>query len=665
MSPAAPEIPALAPGQTQRRLSVVVVSYNVRYFLEQCLESVKKALENWKEGEAEVFVVDNASVDNSPQMVQEKFPWVRLLVNAENKGFAKANNQAIQQASGRYILLLNPDTLIQPDTLTRLCDFMDQHADAGGLGVRMVDGSGRFLPESKRGLPTPLTAFFKVCGLAALFPKSRLFGRYHVRYLDEFQVHSVEVLSGAFMLLRRSVLEKIGGLDEDFFMYGEDIDLSYRILKAGYKNYYFPHTTIIHYKGESTQKGSLNYVKVFYQAMIIFAEKHFTGSGGLGFRWIIRGAVVLRATLALARRFLGLVWLPLADAMLGYGALREITLWWATHVKTGPEYYPPAFLRWVVPAYLLVWLLSAAAFGAYSRNTARASLVKGIAFGTLIILAVYALLPEHWRFSRALILSGAVSTGLVMGFLRSLLRWFGGSGHQNLQKKAILVARDTDFQRIRTLLLESGSPVRIQTEVSVRTEESFPALAHRIQETARVFDAQEVIFSGAELSSDLIIRLIDVLSETHLDFKIAPPESAFIIGSHSVNRRGDLYVMEVNALTAPYNRFRKRCVDVALSVGLLLLTPFLWLGGVRPAQLVPIIWKVLIGRLTWVGPKSLPDLGHLKPAVLAPWHNVGSGTLSEHHRQDLERLYLRDYVWWLDVPIVFRNLKKLVQIAKD
>ncbi|HJN06291.1 MAG TPA: glycosyltransferase family 2 protein, partial [Bacteroidales bacterium] len=255
------------------KLSVVIVNYNVEYFLDQCLSSVKIAMENI---DGEVIVVDNNSIDGSNNMVKNKYPDVNLIANKKNVGFSVANNQGIKRSKGEYILLLNPDTVVEHNTFEKVISFMEGHPDAGALGVKMVDGSGNFLPESKRGLPTPSTAFYKMFGLSSLFPRSKRFARYHLGHLDNDQIHKVEILPGAFMLLRKSVLDKIGLLDESFFMYGEDIDLSYRIIKAGYYNYYYPETRIIHYKGESTKKGSVNYVLVFYNAMVIFAKKHFT-----------------------------------------------------------------------------------------------------------------------------------------------------------------------------------------------------------------------------------------------------------------------------------------------------------------------------------------------------------------------------------------------------
>lgn len=253
-------------------LSVVIVNYNVKFYLEQCLESVRRASEGLQ---VEVFVVDNLSTDGSVEYLRERFPEVTFIENKENVGFARANNQAIRQSKGEYVLLLNPDTIVGEDTLNQCVEFMDAHREAGAVGAYMLHVDGTFAPESRRGLPTPFVAFCKMTGLTALFPKSRLFGRYYMRYLDKNEVNEIEVISGAYMMLRRETLDKVGSLDEDFFMYGEDIDLSYRVLKGGYKNYFLP-VRMLHYKGESTVKNSYRYVYTFYEAMRLFFRKHYS-----------------------------------------------------------------------------------------------------------------------------------------------------------------------------------------------------------------------------------------------------------------------------------------------------------------------------------------------------------------------------------------------------
>jgi GT2 family glycosyltransferase len=255
------------------RLSVVIVNYNVEHFLEICLHSVMAAC---RKTDAEVWVVDNNSSDGSLEMLRKKFPDVKLIANTVNTGFSTANNQAIKQSSGEFVLLLNPDTIVPEDCFETCLKFMDENPEAGGLGARMVDGAGVFLPESKRGLPGPGVSCCKAFGLSGLFPNSAKFGQYYLSYLNEFKVHDVDVLSGAFMLMRKSVLDKSGLLDESFFMYGEDVDLSYRLQKTGARNFYFPETTIIHFKGESTRRGSISFVRNFYKAMLLFSAKHFS-----------------------------------------------------------------------------------------------------------------------------------------------------------------------------------------------------------------------------------------------------------------------------------------------------------------------------------------------------------------------------------------------------
>jgi GT2 family glycosyltransferase len=276
-------------------LSVIIVNYNVKYFAEQCLCAVRKASAGLQ---VQVLLVDNASADGSKSYLEPRFPWVRFQWNRENLGFAKANNQALAEATGQYVLFLNPDTIIPEDCFRQCLEYLEKNPEMGALGVRMLDAGGRFLRESRRGFPDPFTAMYKLTGLATLFSTSRIFARYHMGHLDPLKVHETDVLAGAFMMVRREVIEKTGGFDEDYFMYGEDIDLSYRIRKAGWKNVYYPHCPILHFKGESTRKGSLNYVKMFYGAMAVFARKHYGDWRAGVFSSSIQIAILFRAGLS-------------------------------------------------------------------------------------------------------------------------------------------------------------------------------------------------------------------------------------------------------------------------------------------------------------------------------------------------------------------------------
>jgi len=278
-------------------LSIIIVNYNVKYFLEQCLYSVQRAIGDIH---AEVIVVDNNSTDQSVAYLQKIFPWVVFIANKENTGFAKANNQGWQMAAGEYVLFLNPDTVLGEDCLKESISVLQNNGQIGALGIRMIDGGGRFLPESKRGFPTPRTAFYKLSGLIKIFPHSKTIGRYYLGHLPEKSNNEIDVLTGAFMMVRKNVLQQTGGFDERFFMYGEDIDLSYRIVQAGYKNYYLANCSIIHFKGESTKKDIL-YTKLFYKAMRIFVEKYYGKEWGL-FSVMMQLAIAMRGVLSFTGR---------------------------------------------------------------------------------------------------------------------------------------------------------------------------------------------------------------------------------------------------------------------------------------------------------------------------------------------------------------------------
>ena len=268
-----------------KKISIVIVSYNVSKLLDECLQSVARALQGI---DGEVFVVDNHSKDNTLTMLKEKHPEVRVIANEVNVGFSRANNQAVRLSEAEYVLLLNPDTVVYENTLHGVLDFMDQHPQAGGAGVRMLTREGNRAPESRRSIPTPWVAMLKMLGATR---------RYYMSHLSWDEPGQIEAVSGAFFLVRRKALDQVGLLDEDYFMYGEDIDLSYRLLKGGWQNWYLPYD-IIHYKGESTQKSSFRYVHTFYQAMLIFFRKHY---GHLSFflSLPIKVAIYFRASLAL------------------------------------------------------------------------------------------------------------------------------------------------------------------------------------------------------------------------------------------------------------------------------------------------------------------------------------------------------------------------------
>jgi GT2 family glycosyltransferase len=636
------------------QISVIIVNYNVRYFLEQALHSVVRATKNV---DAEIWVVDNNSVDGSMEMVKNRFPQVKCIENKENLGFSKANNQAIRSSHSRYVLLLNPDTVLQDDTLEKCLAFMDEHPDAGGLGVRMIDGKGQFLPESKRGLPSPAVALYKMTGLSALFPKSKIFGRYHLRFLNEMSIHRVDVLSGAFMLLRSEALNQTGLLDEDFFMYGEDIDLSYRITKAGYYNYYFPLTTIIHYKGESTKKRSVNYVKVFYNAMVLFARKHYSSSIAGRLNVFIQMAIYLRAALALFYRAVSATILPALDFLLIYLGYFGITRYWEEYNKYVKGFYPDTYFTLHIPVYILVVLSCIYLSGGYDKPISVRRMVRGSAVGALITFSVYAFLPKTLQFSRAILLLGC-AWSMAAPLISRLLIHFMKTGQLRLAEdgayRIAIVANPTESQRIEGLLTRSmvkmDALVRVSPDAS--RPEGFAAGMEQIAEVVDIFNVNLVIFSAADVSSANIMSAMSRLSGKSVYFKIVPEGSQFVIGSNSKNERGELFTLDLSfSIENLEIRRKKRILDLGTAAFLALIFPVLCLS--KEGRILLMNWvNVILNRATWVSYSGRPNtqfLPKLKRGILFPAMAYAQKELEPA----VNMAYARDYHIYQDLRTVW------------
>lgn len=649
-------------------LTVIIVNYNVKFFLEQCLHAVYNSSKNLV---AEIFVVDNNSVDGSCQMVREKFPEVKLIENKSNYGFAKANNQAIKRAKGKYILLLNPDTVVEEKTFEKCISFMKDHADAGSMGVKMIDGKGKFLPESKRSLPTPAVAFYKTFGLAALFPRSRIFGKYHLGYLDKEKIHHVEVLPGAFMLIRKSVLEVTGLFDEDYFMYGEDIDLSYRISMAGYKNYYYPGTTIIHYKGESTKKSSINYVMVFYRAMMIFARKHFTRNNAKFFSFLINIAIYMRAAASIFRRFIINSINPLFNIIVIYAGYYFILPFWENFVFQKSGTYPKEYLLFAVPSYIVIWTISIYLSGGYERHIKTGNIFRGVLFGTLVILVVYALLPEQFRFSRALIIIGTIWT-LISTFSIRLLLSTVNEEYFKLEiirekKRIIIVGDRSESKRVFSILEQSNIKPELVGKVFPDTKESnggFIGNISQIEEIVAINKADEIIFCSKNISSQEIINIMLHFTNTDVDFKIAPPESLSIIGSNSINTAGELYVLNLNTISRTINQRRKRFLDAMISMVLIIMSPVLILFIKHPGTMIKNLIFVFIGKYTLIGYhgkmiEETDNLPFLKKGILSPVDALKNSTLKNGIIEKVNLLYAKDYKVFNDLNILMKGFKNL------
>jgi GT2 family glycosyltransferase len=648
-------------------LSIVIVNYNVKYFLEQCLHAVNKATMNIA---AEVFVVDNASVDGSCAMIKEKFQGVKLIENKVNVGFSRANNQAIKQSKGKYVLLLNPDTVVGENSFEKCIRFMEGHPDCGGLGVKMIDGKGNFLPESKRALPTPGVAFHKIFGLSSLFPKSKIFARYHLGYLDENKVNEVEILPGAFMMIRKEALDKTGLLDETFFMYGEDIDLSYRLTRAGYKNYYFPETTIIHYKGESTKKGSINYVLVFYNAMIIFAKKHFTGRNANFYAFMINLAIYFRAFIAIVHRTFNKIFLPFLDGVLFYVGNFLLANYYGLVKFSMPNRYPGEYFLYVLPFYVLIWITFIFFTGGYDKPVKIWPVMKGILSGTFLLLVIYALLPESLRYSRALLLLGTTWTLLSAVLARALLHFMGFKNYMlasYTRLRIAIVGSDEEASRVKKVLDSTGLKQEVAGLVSIlpgATDGNYLGNINQIEEITRINKIDELIFCARDIASNDIMGHMLSLTNLNIDYKIAPPESLSIIGSNSINTAGELYTININSIGKNSNKRNKRLFDIFASGLLCCISPVLIFIVSNPLRMYKNIFQVLSGLKTWVGyhkPGEMAnlDLPEIKKGVFSILEGAEDTNIGKEYMEKMNIMYAKDYRVSNDAILVARNIGRI------
>lgn len=635
-------------------ISIIIVNYNVRHFIKRTIESIYASQTSGVS--YDITVVDNASIDGSIAMIRETFPDVHLIANQDNVGFSTANNQAIRIAKGRYILILNPDTIIEEDTLNICLRHMDANRSAGAMGVKMIDGAGNFLPESKRDLPTIWNSFTKLAGLAQLFPKSKLFNGYALGYLDEDAQHKIKVLCGAFMFVRRSVIDQVGMFDERFFMYGEDIDWSRRIIEGGHEIHYVPDTTIIHYKGESTKKASLNYVKTFYGAMGLYVEKHYTGSSGKWFSYFLKAGIVIRALMSSVKRLiLFLIW-PVLDLIFISLLVFAFSRIWATYYFANPGYYVESRIQWNIFSYAFAWVFSLWFVGYYQKSDWKKR-AFGIFSGLGLILAMYALLPDQLRSSRVIILIGA---GISM-VSTSIVAWVMGRGGNVCKPKSILIVADkehaTEIKAALSGIKEVSAILGVVSPTPLRTSDlDYLNDISELAALSKVLKADEIIFSSESMSMKSIMKMMMTL-DTKLSFKIAGDDSLSILGSSSKNTTGELYNVDIKYnLEQGYYRHTKRMFDIIVAILMLIFLPIVVvLNGFALGSILYHIGALIIGSKTAIGYRgdsaAYQNLPQIESGIIPILEGRDDRNANMH--------YAREYSVWKDIDILKNNLKHL------
>jgi len=645
------------------KLSVIIVNYNVKYFLEVCIHSVMRATKGMV---TEIFVVDNNSSDDSCSFIKNRFPEVKLIENKENKGFSKANNQAVAQSSGEYILFLNPDTVMPEDFFEKAIPYMDAHPEAGALGPRIIDGKGQFAPDAKKSYPTLSVAIFKTTGINKLFSKSSYFNKYYAVHIGERQTAPVEVLSGCCMLVRRTAMDAAGGpFDEEYFMYCEDVDLSYRIEKAGFKNIYFPEVDLIHYKGESTRKMTLSYVRIFNEALTKFVKKHYSKKQASLFVMMLNIGIVLRAVLSAAKRFLKILHMPLFDALLLFLTLLGIKDFWVEHVK-GMLPIPPASLYATFPVYIVLWLVTIYLNSAYDSPYRALKVIRGMFIGTFVILAYYGLLPPEYRYSRAIIIfTGFAGTVVLLGMHEILYRMgiLKFIPYDKLPKKAVIVADEAGFEQTASTLQQVNYAPELSGRIAYDGEQhNALATITEMRPLLKTTGINEVIFCINGLTyKDMFTQM--QLCGKDFEYKIHLPGSKSFTGSNSSNSSGDLYTVDRSYRIADFAQIRnKRMVDIATSLVMILLFPMTFYVVKRPGRLIANCMKVFLGNRTWVGYSNelnTNKLPKIRNGIIHPYFILPNYEPNEVVKNHLDLQYARNYTAIQDLLLIFRNYRYL------
>lgn len=644
-------------------VSIIIVNYNVKFFLEQCLFSVQKAIKNLQ---AEVFVIDNNSSDNSLAYLQPKFPVFQFIQNKENVGFGKANNQGFSLAKGKYILMLNPDTIVAEDSIEKCIAFFNETPHCGAIGIKMIDGVGNFLPESKRAFPSILTSFFKLVGLARIFPKSKLFNKYALGHLSPNQNHEVDVLAGAFIMLKKDVLQQINGFDEDFFMYGEDIDLSYRIQQAGYKNYYFAESSIIHFKGESSKRGNLNYVKMFYEAMSIFVNKHYKSGTATLFNILIKLAIWARAFVSLIVGFLNRWGMVLVDALVIFATIWLVKNYWIEYIRSGSG-FKPGLTDVIIPSFTLLFVFTAALSGIYDNLYKPSKALIASATSTIVLLAAYSLLPEEYRFSRGIILAGGIAAGLMITLVRwvlIMLNWIKPNDTEEKKfKRTVIVGSLQEYEVVSKMMQQAGVDERILGRIKTDdTNQNCIGDFANIKSLLTHLNVREVIFCEGTISNKTIIQNLIHLPK-NISYRFFEKNSNSIVGSDNKTTTGETLTADgYYLLHQPYQKRMKRLTDMAIATLFIISFPLHILLSKKCFILLKNSFLVVSGKKTWVGyiipEKKLP----LLPTCVITHFGLPFNALHPLNNESLHQLdavYAKNFDWMQDIKIIFKNYRRL------
>lgn len=649
------------PMKVSKQVSVIIVSYNVQDFLDLCLDAVMKAT---RHTDAEIFVVDNASSDGSVDLVREKYPSVVLMANTDNRGFSRANNQALQLSEGKYVHFLNPDTIIPEDFYTRCLPYMEAHPDTGALGPRIIDADGQYAPDSKKSFPSFWVSVAKVTGLSRLFSRSPFFNKYYAAHIGEWETATVDILSGCCMLVNKAnLMQAGGGFDEAYFMYCEDVDMCHRLNLAGFRNIYFPETTMVHYKGESTRKLTYSYMKIFYDAHALFVKKYYPSGLGTLFNFALKTVLGLRNIFNLVKYLLAILKIYILDALIITGSLLLFRYYWFGFVYS-QETASNVFFK-TIPIYLTLWMGSLFLNGAYDKPYSLFRTGRGMMWGTLLVLAIYGLFPFELRQSRGVVLFSGLLSTIILLLSRTVFAQLGvidlvPRGKNDFQ--AVIAGGEEEYRSIRRQLQKGQYRLNIVGRVfdtqETTLDEDFIGPLQDFAQIQQVLAINEIVFSARHLSYHTIIGLMQECKDK-CTYKIIPENSPYVISSQSRQNFADIYgLYNINIGTASSKR-NKRIIDLLLSLATFFLFPLWLIRG--EGRLMREAWKVWINKKTWVGYSAAThaeelNLPRLKKGVFPPYILHENTNVPEHIREKIDYKYAREYGVLDDLQSYMKNV---------
>ena len=633
-------------------ISIIIVNYNVKHFLAQCLTSILNSIDNHLK--VEIIVVDNASVDGSFPFLENKFgDKVTFIRNEKNVGFGKACNIGLVKAKGEFVLFLNPDTLIPPGTLENCIEQMrTQHSEnVAALGVKIIDGGGNFLPESKRSLPSVWNSFCKMSGLASLFPKYSLMGGYNLTFLPDNEVAQVEALCGAFMLVRKNILDEIGGFDEQFFMYGEDLDLCKRIKERGKTILYYPNVHIVHFKGESQKSKDFRYYRQFYSAMSIYADKHFS----IVLSFLLRIGIFLAGSIAFLTKLM-IKHLPkIFDLLAMIGLVYMIKLVWAIYIKGDRTYYNEGFeiYAFTFPIIVFISLLFS---GYYNQKSTTRNLTVGYLTGVGGSLAVYALFPENLRFSRSILLLFLFLAPATIFFVKTVLnRLFNTTSKR--AKRAAFIGSEKAFKEFKRWSRFLDTPLEIVGKINDQDENSISNISN-LGQTLDFYNIDELIFDSGDAHFKYIYAAL-IKYGKKVKFRIAGEKDFGVIGSDRSDIAGKVYLIDFDYRINRFSsKILKRIFDILTSAAIIITFP-VWLFF--KSGILKEAFRVFRGQNTWIGyvniPQSMVELPKIKPGIYSIIDiSPNSDGLQMDFYEEQNIRYAKNYSIFVDLELFLKHL---------